>query len=71
MTARAEDASLNVYQFTVELVGKVPDLDWLTQVVLIVPSNLPPDQTVLISVTQRGQTSKRPASESDEINILW
>lgn len=59
VTARAEDASLNIYPLTVEFVGKVPDLDWLTQVVVILPNTLPPGQSVLVSVTLHGQTSNK------------
>ena len=59
VTARAEDASLNIYPLTVEFVGKVSNLDWLTQVVVILPNNLPPGQSVLVSVTLHGQTSNK------------
>jgi glucose/arabinose dehydrogenase len=59
LTARAEDAQLNVYSMTVEFVGKVPGYDWLTEVVLRLPDNLPNGQDVWVSVTLHGQTSNR------------
>lgn len=59
VTARAEDAALNVYPITVEFVGDVPGFAWLTQVVVILPSNLPAGQSVLVSVTLHGQSSNK------------
>lgn len=57
--ARAEDAAMNVYPLTVEFVGEVPGFAWLTQVVLILPNNLPTNQSVLVSLTLHGQTSNK------------
>ena len=59
VTARAEDAALNVYPLTVEFVGKVPNFDWLTQVVVRLPDNTPASQPIFVSVTLRGQTSNK------------
>ena len=59
VTARAEDAALNVYPLTVEFVGKVPGFDWLTQVVVRLPDNTPAAQTIFVSVTLHGQTSNK------------
>jgi glucose/arabinose dehydrogenase len=59
VTARAEDAAMNTYPLTVEFVGKVSNFDWLTQVVVTLPGNLPPGQSVLVSVTLHGQTSNK------------
>jgi glucose/arabinose dehydrogenase len=59
LTARAEDAQLNVYPMSVEFVGKVPGYDWLTELVLRLPDNLPTGQDVWVSVTLHGQTSNR------------
>jgi glucose/arabinose dehydrogenase len=58
VTARAEDAAMNVYPLTVEFVGKVSNFDWLTQVVVILPGNLPSGQDVFVSVTL-GQPSNK------------
>jgi glucose/arabinose dehydrogenase len=59
VTARAEDAQLNVYPLTVEYVGTVPGLSWLTEVVVVLPGNLPTAQDVLVSVTWHARTSNK------------
>ncbi|MGZ5483516.1 MAG: PQQ-dependent sugar dehydrogenase [Pyrinomonadaceae bacterium] len=59
VTAQAEDAALNVYPLTVEFVGDVPGFAWLTQVVVILPGNLPAGQSVLISVILHQQISNK------------
>lgn len=59
VTARAEDAQLNVYQMTIEFIGKVPNFEWLTQVIVRLPDNLPTGQDVLVSITLHGQTSNK------------
>src|SRR5688572_23227474 len=51
VTARAEDAGMIVYPLEVEFVGKVPTFYWLTQIVVILPNNLPTNQSVIVSVT--------------------
>ena len=59
VTAQAQDAAINVFPLTVEFTGKVPGFDWLTQVVVRLPSNLPAGQPVIVSVTLHGQTSNK------------
>ena len=59
VTARAEDAQLNVYPMTVEFVGPVPNLTGVTEVLVKLPDNLPTGQDVLLSVTLHGQTSNK------------
>jgi hypothetical protein len=59
VTARAEDAALNVYPLSVESVGKAPNFDWLTQVVVRLPNNTPASQPIFVSVSLRGQTSNK------------
>ena len=59
VTARAEDASLNVYPLTVEFVGKVPGIDELTQIVVRLPDNTPTGQTLFVSATLRGKTTNK------------
>ncbi len=59
VTARAEDALMNIYPLTVEHVGPVPGFGWLIQVVVVLPANLPTGQSVLISVTWHAQTSNK------------
>ena len=56
---RAEDAQLVVFPAQVEFVGKVPGFDWLTQVVVRLPDNLPSGQAVFLSLTFHGQTSNK------------
>lgn len=59
VTARAEDASLNVYTLTVEFVGPLPGVDGLTQIVVRLPDNTPTGQTLSISATLRGKTTNK------------
>lgn len=59
VTARLEDASLKTYPLTVEFVGKVPNFNSLTQVVVRLPDDTPPAQTLRVSVSLRGQTSNK------------
>ena len=59
VTAQAQDAAVNVFPLTVEFVGKVAGFDWLTQVVVRLPNNLPAGQPVFVSVTLHGQTSNK------------
>ena len=59
MTAQAEDAMLNIHPLTVEFVGPVPNLAGVTEVVVLLPSNLPAGQDVLVTVTLHGQTSNK------------
>jgi len=57
--AVAEDSLMNVYPLTVESVGKVPGLDWFSQIVVKLPSNLPSGQDVRVSITLHAQTSNK------------
>jgi len=59
VTMRAEDAAMNVFPLTVEFVGKVPGLDWLTQIVVRLPDNTPTNQSLLVNATLRGKTSNK------------
>lgn len=59
LTAAAEDAGMSVHQLTIEFAGKVPDFTEFTQVIVILPNNLPPGQDVLLSVTWHTQTSNK------------
>jgi len=56
---RAEDAQAVIYPAPVEFVGRVPGFDWLTQVVVKLPDNLPTSQSVLFSATLRGKTTNK------------
>jgi hypothetical protein len=57
VTAKFQDASLNVFPLVVEFVGKVPGVDEFSQVIVRLPSNTPANQSIFITVTLRGQTS--------------
>jgi hypothetical protein len=57
VTAQARDSRSRNYSLKVELVRKVPTLDWLTQVVVRLPDELAQAGDVSISVSLRGQTS--------------
>jgi hypothetical protein len=59
VTARAEDGLLIVYPLTVEYVGAVPGLNGFTEVVIVLPSNLPAGQSVLVSLTWHSQTTNK------------
>ena len=59
VTARAEDAALNVYTLTVEFVGPLPGADGITQIVVRLPDNTPSGQTLFVSATLRGRTTNK------------
>ncbi|MEN3330481.1 MAG: hypothetical protein V7638_5288 [Acidobacteriota bacterium] len=59
LTARAEDAALNVYPLTVEFVGALPGVDGITQIVVRLPDNTPAGQTLFVSATLRGKTTNK------------
>ena len=55
--AQIEDAQQRLIQMPVEFVGKVPNLDWLTQIVVKIPQVFPAEGTISISL--RGATSNK------------
>src|ERR1044072_7194524 len=59
VTARAEDAALNVFPLTVKFVGPVRGVDGVTQIVVRLPDNTPAGQTLLVSATLRGKTTNK------------
>ena len=59
VTARAEDAQINVYPLIVEYAGPVSNLAGTSEVVVRLPDNLPAAQDIFVSVTLRGQTSNK------------
>jgi hypothetical protein len=59
VTARVQDAAVNVFPLTVEFAGKVPGFDWLTQVIVRLPNNLPVGQPLFVTVTLHGLTSNK------------
>jgi glucose/arabinose dehydrogenase len=59
VTARAEDASLNVFPLTVEFVGPLPGVAGVTQIIVRLPDNTPVVQTLSMSATLRGKTTNK------------
>jgi len=59
ITADAEDASHHTYPLTVEYVGKVPEFDWLTCILIRVSDDMPETGDVLVRIKARGVTSNR------------
>ncbi|MGI9064809.1 MAG: hypothetical protein ACR2HX_00155 [Pyrinomonadaceae bacterium] len=59
VTAQAEDSQHRMYSLTVEFVGKVPQYDWLTQVVVLLPDELANANDVWVSVSVRGVVSNK------------
>ncbi len=57
VTARLQDASMNVFPLEVEFVGPLPGADGVSQVIAKLPANTPASQSLFVSVTLRGQTS--------------
>jgi Metallo-peptidase family M12B Reprolysin-like len=59
VTAQAEAAGHNLYPLKVEYVGKVPNFDWLTQVVIKLPDAIASSGDVWISIRLRGVASNK------------
>jgi hypothetical protein len=59
LLARAEDAQGKIYPLTVEHVGKFPDFERVTQVVVVLPIELANAGDVSISLTLRGATGNK------------
>ena len=59
VSAQAEDAQLFSYPLAVEFVGTVPGFDWLTQVIVRVPDNLPTNREFMVSLILRGKISNK------------
>jgi glucose/arabinose dehydrogenase len=57
VTARLQDASMNVFPLQVEFVGAVTGVAGFSQVIARLPANTPANQSVFVSVTLHGQTS--------------
>ena len=57
ITARARDSQSRNYTLNVEFAGKVPTLDWLTQVVVRLPDELAQAGDVWLSINLHEQTS--------------
>ena len=59
VTAQAEDSQGNVFPLTVEAIGRVPQFDWITEVIVKLPDGLSNLNQASVSVQARGQTSNK------------
>jgi uncharacterized protein (TIGR03437 family) len=59
VTAQAEDSQHKMYSLPVEFVGKVPQHNWLTQVVVLLPEELANANDVWVSISVRGAVSNK------------
>jgi uncharacterized protein GlcG (DUF336 family) len=59
LTGQAEDGSHKLYPLTVEYVGKVPNQEWASAVILCLTAELGDVGDVLVGISYRGVTSNR------------
>lgn len=59
--AQAEDSQGHVFPLTVEAVGRVPQFDWITEVIVKLPDGLANVDQAFVSVQARGQSSNKAA----------
>jgi beta-glucanase (GH16 family) len=59
VTAQAEDSQGNVFPLRVEAVGRVPQFDWITEVIVKLPDGLSSLDQASVSVQARGQSSNK------------
>jgi len=61
VAVQLEDSHNHVYQLVVEDIRKVPNVDWLSQIVVKLPDSIDSDGDHSISLTFRGTTSNKPS----------
>jgi beta-glucanase (GH16 family) len=59
VTAQAEDSQGNIFPLTVEAVGRVPQFDWMTEVIVKLPDELGSLDQASVSVKARGLSSNK------------
>ena len=59
VSAQAEDSQHITYPLTVEFVGKTPQYDWLTQIVLRLPDHVGDTNVLWVKITYRGAISNK------------
>lgn len=59
ISAIAEDSQGGTHPLTVEFVGTVPSLNWLTEIVVKLPDSLANANTALVSITLHGSSSNK------------
>lgn len=58
LAAQAEDSN-GIHPLSIEYVGKVPQFDWLTQIVVKLPDELSQNGAVIVSISFRGVASNK------------
>jgi len=59
VSAQAEDRQHNIYPLTVEFIGKIPQYDWLAQIVVRLPDKLGSVDALWVSIGYRGAVSNK------------
>jgi hypothetical protein len=59
VSAQAEDQQHRIFSLPVEFVGKVPNLDWLTQINLLLPEEISAGGDLSVSISLRGLPSNK------------
>jgi beta-glucanase (GH16 family) len=59
VTAQAEDSQGHVFPLTVEAAGRVPQFDWITEVIVKLPDGLASADQASVSVQAHGQSSNK------------
>lgn len=59
INAQAEDSQQKIYPLAVEYIGKVPNINWLTQLVIRLPDGLLTNGNVMISISLHGVVSNK------------
>jgi beta-glucanase (GH16 family) len=59
VTSQAQDSSGTIYPLSVEYVGRVPEFDWITQVVVRLPDGITGPSDLLVSINARGSLSNQ------------
>lgn len=59
VTVQLVDSQNRTYSAPVEFIGPVPSLDWLTEIIVPLPTNLPASGDVSVTITFRNQTSNQ------------
>ena len=59
VSAQAQDEQHRIFSLPVEFVGKVPNLDWLTQINLLLPEELSAGGDLSVSISLRGLPSNK------------
>ena len=59
VSAQAEDRQHTIYPLTVEFIGKIPQYDWLAQIVVRLPDKLGSVDALWVSIGYRGAVSNK------------